>query len=630
MGVANRLLSPMKLNSSFLNSPAPLSTYGGIHLTHLMRLAFISRGDLAARFSLSTKFDRTVYLLWYLLNAKEFFNHSEHWRLQPSWQLLSRPAPGFGNPEDSPLTLLQAALWFALPVPKIFDLSIAEDRLKVEMAVSAWPKGDSGIPSVPISNQSRLSAQMPEPSLQSFLSVFQSKHITVFQYVIWQLRPDLQNAFPLENKEGRQGLLNWFAVHAPNELDLSHVDAKIAPNLKANTEASLPIRPGNRNGKSQALRPFGLNQIGSVKGSSGMARQGQVTAMAAQAVGIPVGFIDVGTHISDPIEPRVDGNMVCKSPQFFLNVSTYNLDGLPNFIGCLKPEELDETYNVFYGNWEYPDLPAATKHLLNAFDEVWAPSQFSFEQYSRSLKVPVFYVPMAVTVSPSEGMDRTDFQLPTKSFIFLFTFDYFSWVSRKHPRAAVDAFLLAFPLGNEPVSLVIKTKNVHSNDHDNILEWEAVKNLAASDPRIRVIEKEMEDHAVHDLMRCCDAYVSLHRAEGFGFSVAEAMLLGKPAICTNYSGNTEFTLAENSLPVNYDLVPVDSEDVKKLGLETVWAEPDVDHAAAQMRALFHSETLYKNLSRAGANFIAERYSLESVGQKIKERLETIYRKLETD
>src|SRR5262249_49653143 len=158
---------------------------------------------------------------------------------------------------------------------------------------------------------------------------------------------------------------------------------------------------------------------------------------------------------------------------------------------------------------------------------------------------PAFYVPMAVSVCPSVGMTRQAFDLPEDAFLFLFAFDYWSWLARKNPRACIEAFRLAFPRGDEPVGLVLKTKNVHGLSSISTRMWDEVRRLSTEDTRIKIIEQDMSDHELHDLMRACDAYMSLHRAEGFGFSLAEAMLLGKPVVTTNYSGNMEFTHDDN-------------------------------------------------------------------------------------
>jgi glycosyltransferase involved in cell wall biosynthesis len=121
------------------------------------------------------------------------------------------------------------------------------------------------------------------------------------------------------------------------------------------------------------------------------------------------------------------------------------------------------------------------------------------------------------------------------------------------------------------------------------------------------------------LMQACDVFVSLHRTEGFGRSLAEAMLMGKPVIATNYSGNTDFTRQDNACPVNYSLVPV-LEGQYPYPEGQVWAEADIDHAAWYMRRLATNRILREQLGRAARATIVDRYSLEATGRRMADRL----------
>ena len=129
------------------------------------------------------------------------------------------------------------------------------------------------------------------------------------------------------------------------------------------------------------------------------------------------------------------------------------------------------------------------------------------------------------------------------------------------------------------------------------------------------------DH-VGDFMAACDAYVSLHRSEGTGLTIAEAMALGKPVIATDWSGNTDFADSSNSFPVGYALTPVE-RNVGPYRAGETWAEPDVDHAAELMREVVADRTRAARRGAAAAQRIARDYSEVAIGALVRSRLEAI-------
>jgi glycosyltransferase involved in cell wall biosynthesis len=175
---------------------------------------------------------------------------------------------------------------------------------------------------------------------------------------------------------------------------------------------------------------------------------------------------------------------------------------------------------------------------------------------------------------------RSHYGLPEGKFLFLYIFDFNSSVARKNPMAAVKAFKQAFVLTDDSVGLVFKTMNTKANNP----EWLAFLKECQMDRRIHVITETFDRPAVLGLINTCDAYVSLHRAEGFGRTMAEALLLGKPVVATNYSGNVDFIDAESDFLVDYKIINamdysyqwVDGAD------KQVWADVDINNAALQL------------------------------------------------
>jgi glycosyltransferase involved in cell wall biosynthesis len=145
---------------------------------------------------------------------------------------------------------------------------------------------------------------------------------------------------------------------------------------------------------------------------------------------------------------------------------------------------------------------------------------------------------------------------------------------------------------------------------------------AAQQNRVLVIDRLVSRQETNGFIEMCDCFVSLHRAEGFGLGLAEAMLSGKPVIGTNYSGNLAFMNRENSLLVDFELVEiVEGGSVYKKGFH--WAQPSEAHAAELMRSVL--ENRHEAVARAerAKKEIAEQLSVETAGQRMKQRLEEI-------
>jgi glycosyltransferase involved in cell wall biosynthesis len=214
--------------------------------------------------------------------------------------------------------------------------------------------------------------------------------------------------------------------------------------------------------------------------------------------------------------------------------------------------------------------------------------------------------------------------LPAARFLFLFNFDFGSHRQRKNPEAVISAFQRAFPDKRERVGLIIKTINAESYQE----EWEKLQRLAHGDQRITIRNGRYTREEMLNLIKACDCYVSLHRSEGFGRGPAEAMLLGQPIIVTNYSGNVDFTTADNSYLVDYRLVPVGEDDYPG-GKGQVWAEVDIGHAAHQMQRVFERPAEAKRIGQHAKRFMAKRHAPGIIGKNYLKRLYELEPRLRT-
>jgi glycosyltransferase involved in cell wall biosynthesis len=302
-----------------------------------------------------------------------------------------------------------------------------------------------------------------------------------------------------------------------------------------------------------------------------------------------------------------------------------NPEYVPECVMChLAHIDADGGYFIGQFYWELSDTSAVHDCGLSLVDEIWVATKFLREVYRKRTDVPVYVIGQSIDGPVSrQGLGRNFFRLPADAYTFLFGFDAGSVVERKNPLAAAQAFMKAFPQGDENAVLVLKTRNTdgHLSAYDRA-HWRKVEEMATLDRRIRIVDATMSEEELQALYQVCDCYVSLHRSEGFGFGPAEAMASGKPVIATGYSGVTDFCTPETSLLVNYsrERVPKGAYPFMDDDREYYWASPDVDHAAGYLRALYEDPEQGRRLGRAGRQFIGEIYNPRNFQQRCVERL----------
>jgi SAM-dependent methyltransferase len=203
-----------------------------------------------------------------------------------------------------------------------------------------------------------------------------------------------------------------------------------------------------------------------------------------------------------------------------------------------------------------------------------------------------------------------------EGFLFLFIYDFMSVLERKNPLALIEAFRRAFAPGEGPV-LVLKS----INGEKRIEDFEKVKVSAAEHPDVLVLDRYFSRESMIRLISSCDCYVSLHRAEGFGFTMAEAMVAGKPVIATGFSGNLTFMSEENAYLVRHELVPI-PDGCEPYPPGGQWAEPDIEDAARWMRHVYeHPEEALEKGRRARKDLLdrhAPSVRAELIGRRLLE------------
>jgi glycosyltransferase involved in cell wall biosynthesis/SAM-dependent methyltransferase len=299
-----------------------------------------------------------------------------------------------------------------------------------------------------------------------------------------------------------------------------------------------------------------------------------------------------------------------------------NADQTPTFRRDVGQEFFRDRYSIGVWFWEIAEFPDSLHAAFGAIDEVWAASDFVRDAIAGATSKPVFTMPLPVRFPDPPDLSREELALP-EDYLFLFSFDFLSVFERKNPLGLLDAFTRAFQPGEGPV-LVLKSINGDKKLH----ELERLRAAAEERPDVLVRDGYLSVEKKNALAAACDCYVSLHRSEGFGLTMAEAMAYGKPVIATGYSGNLAFMTEANSYLVPYRLgrIPPGCDPYPA---DVEWAEPDIDEAARLMRRVWEDREEASERGRAARVSIEQERSPERMGQWADERLAEIRREYGT-
>ncbi|MDO9556427.1 MAG: glycosyltransferase family 4 protein [Coriobacteriia bacterium] len=374
---------------------------------------------------------------------------------------------------------------------------------------------------------------------------------------------------------------------------------------------------------------FGVNLFGYLTSNLGLGVAARNTAHMLLTNGIPSRFIDVNPGGGMQGKDSTFAEKIAADRRvepYVVNLFHINPDQMLYLLNPFKNTvALSGRINACVPFWELPRLPDAWVKPLAAMDVVFAPTHFVEAAVRDSLPdANVIHYPQAVHVPGDITPDRAAFNLPDDALIFVMSFDMRSDIERKNPWAAIEAFLQAFP-EREDVRLVIKASNVETirGLERNVTHLREV----AADPRIIVLDRPMNYREVLTLYASSDVLVSLHRSEGLGLNLLEAMALGKPVIATAWSGNMDFMTAENSCPVSFKLIDVVSSTQpiysKGISGKQQWADPSVDEAAAWMRRLAESSELRASLGHKAATDARALTACYDSGNAIVSALETL-------
>jgi glycosyltransferase involved in cell wall biosynthesis len=428
--------------------------------------------------------------------------------------------------------------------------------------------------------------------------------LTRLHMAIWDSRSDLRDGYPHIDGPDGAGFAGWLCLNGAQQEGLVPELLPPTPEL-AYRDADPHIHEGEPR--------WGVNVVGFFTAELGVGEAARLLVAGLDAAQVPA--LPVQGHLMPPSRQEVDFSYALPDQAAYpINILCINGDGIPVFAREAGRALFDGHYTIALWFWEVGEPPADWAGAYQFIDEVWATSQHIYDQIARTSPVPVVRTRLPVLEPTVAPRTRPQLGLPEDGFLFLYVHDYHSVAARKNPVGLVHAFTRAFAPGSG-ARLVIKSINADTRP----AQHERVVLAAAARDDITLIDSYMPAADKNAMIAACDCYVSLHRSEGLGLTVAEAMLLGKPVISTRYGGTMEFTTEENSYLVRWSPVAV-GEGSYPYAADAVWADPDLDHAASLMRQVHSEPDEARKRGQLARSDVLARHSPSRAGAEMSQRL----------
>ena len=365
--------------------------------------------------------------------------------------------------------------------------------------------------------------------------------------------------------------------------------------------------------------------IGPFRRTLGLGESCRRLAALVAAAGLTMNFVDYDLG-------NASASQLCSFPlgpptRARINLLHLNLEEIPEALAFL-PDVFSGAHNIAFPYWEL-DRPAACHALgLDLIDEIWAASSFIAGVFRPHVKVTT---EIGMTFDPEPfsrataacRKDLARYGIGETDFVFLATSDALSGVFRKNVGGVLAAFIAAFP-DDASVRLIIKTHNVEavtSGAEKGV--WDAVRAHCAADRRIVLIDETLDAAAQRALRHGCDVLVSLHRAEGLGLDILDALHEGMAVVATAYSGSSDACSPETAWPVACDLVAVPPGHYPFAEPAHRWAEPRLTAAVEALRQVRTQPAERARRAAAARAHVDARFGREAVGGRIAERLAAI-------
>lgn len=476
----------------------------------------------------------------------------------------------------------------------------------------------------------RLSAirrtNLPPPAIGDFYDDFASwatgcdsgHELPRWVEAVWHARWDLQAFAPDPEFADKRALMEWARGQGVLEGWVPHRVSKQLDRVQVADIGTSRIY--SREVSSVAGQPV-VCLVGYLDSVLGVGELGRSIARGLRCADIP--FVTETWTASS--SPRLDGEAPKDSASLdsSVDIIVINADQMQRWADVARPD-MSLGYRIGVWSWELSEFPADMAQAEKWVDEVWTTSRFSAEAIRSAISKPVYVIPL--NLADAKGGDsesQTATQASGRQFrevwpngYFAFAFDLHSDIKRKNPIGLMQAHRLAFADEASAPPLVVKVLNASTTPQAaQQLRYYARKFGAI------LIEETWPRSSVDDFIGQCTAYVSLHRAEGFGFSLAEAMELGRPVIATGFSGNLDFMSEENSCLIPFRLTSVGSDSIYPSG--GAWAEPDLGAAADALKSVAAGGEVWSARATRGQRDIRHRYSPHATSAFLTERLQHV-------
>ena len=385
--------------------------------------------------------------------------------------------------------------------------------------------------------------------------------------------------------------------------------------------------------KSSVDEPYDIQLIGPLNKASGLGQATRLSANIIKKLGLKYNFVnfDLDNPAPEGFSSKIKTGEIGNAK---INLIHLNAESVP-FAFAYTPDVYSASYNIGYFFWEL-NSPALCHHLaLDILDEVWVCSEYGVSQYSDSTLKPVINVGMCFEekIAPNKlaAKDylKSEFGISTSTRVFLATFDSFSFIQRKNPLGVVQAFKKAFS-NDENVCLLLKTQNkTFVGDPAQLKLWKAIEYTIADDSRIRLINRTFVYDELLTFKKAADCYISLHKSEGWGFGMIEAMALEIPVVATNYSGNLEYCSNDNSWLVDAKEQYVSECDYIFVVPGQKWVEPDINNAADLLYRVYVEPEKALEKAALAKERITSAFSESAISKRYSTRIEHLLKSTHT-
>jgi glycosyltransferase involved in cell wall biosynthesis len=442
--------------------------------------------------------------------------------------------------------------------------------------------------------------------------VIKNPQIVRYWFELYLTHKQLQNNYPdiIRNQKSREKFVSWINQYGKNDFEGSSIIASNESNL------------------NNIL--FGVTLYGYLKNVFGVAEIARNMAEILTTSNIPFSLYPLVSDHHKKIQNSEsmdywEKNYFFTQKSYQINIFMVNADLIPKTIQSFSSDFFNKKYKIGCWFWEVEDF-FPFHEAIEYVDEIWGFSDFCcsiFQKYtSKTVHKITFPFYTSWNTITDTSLVRKALDIDPHTIVFFFNFDFHSCFERKNPIGIIKAFLMAFPIGTENVALIIKS--IHAEKY--IEEAKRLQSAVQHDSRIMWINQSMSKDELISLLNASDCYISLHRSEGLGIGMIEAMYLGKCVIATRYGGNLDFMNDSNSILINYSYIEIEN-DFGPYKKGYWWADPSLDQASMAMESMYNNHIEYRR--RYGGNAskdIKERYRPENTTNDILHRIHDITKK----